>query len=103
MREPAEEVRELMLERLDAALRAVWPRVLEADDGAINSLLRIEARRAKLLGLDAPATVSHDVLLRQIAAAAAEEAQLDPDQVVAEAEKILAKFDRDGGGKGPAC
>ena len=53
LREPADEVRELEVARLDSALLAVWRRVQVGDDKAIDRLLRISERRAKLLGLDA--------------------------------------------------
>jgi hypothetical protein len=55
LREPADELRELAAERLDRATTAIWRRVQDGDGHAIDVLLRIEARRAKLLGLDAPA------------------------------------------------
>jgi Arc/MetJ family transcription regulator len=54
LREPAEEVRQMALDRLDVALRAIWPRIVAGDDAAIASLIRLEKRRAELLGLDAP-------------------------------------------------
>lgn len=52
--EPADEVRKLELERLDALLSGVWYAAINGDDKAVNNALRIMERRAKLLGLDAP-------------------------------------------------
>jgi hypothetical protein len=52
--ESVAELRQLQGDRLDTALRAVWPRVVTGDDGAIATMLRIEKRRAALFGLDAP-------------------------------------------------
>jgi hypothetical protein len=52
--EAAEEVRVLELERLDIATKGVMPKVLEGDERATDVMLRIQARRAKLLGLDSP-------------------------------------------------
>jgi hypothetical protein len=52
VREPAEEVRTLELERLDAALLAIWPAVRAGNFGAVDRVVRIMERRAKLLGLD---------------------------------------------------
>jgi hypothetical protein len=52
VREPAEEVRTLELERLDAMLMALWPAVRNGNFGASAQALRIMERRAKLLGLD---------------------------------------------------
>ncbi len=54
LQEPADEVRKLELERLDAMLLAIWQRVTKGDYGAIDRALRVIERRAKLLGLDAP-------------------------------------------------
>jgi len=53
--EPAESVRRLELLRLDALFEKVWGKV-EAGELALGDfILRLMARRAKLLGLDAPA------------------------------------------------
>jgi hypothetical protein len=57
LREPAEALRELSAQRLDRATTALWRRVQDGDAHAIDVLLRIEARRARLLGLDAPASL----------------------------------------------
>jgi hypothetical protein len=47
-----DDFRKLQNERLDKALAAVWPKVLEGDSKAIDAFLRIEDRRSRLLGLD---------------------------------------------------
>ncbi len=52
LREPAEELRSLSAERLDRATLAIWRAVSAGDTHAIDTLLRIETRRARLLGLD---------------------------------------------------
>jgi hypothetical protein len=54
LREPAEELRELELTRLDAMLLSLWRRVQAGEERAIDRALRIMERRARLLGLDAP-------------------------------------------------
>jgi len=54
LREPAEALRELELVRLDSALLGIWRRVQSGDYKAIDRLVRIMERRAKLLGLDTP-------------------------------------------------
>ena len=59
--EDAKAVRRLELERLNQAQLAIWPRVQKGDIKAINALLRIMERRAKLLGLDAPAEANVNV------------------------------------------
>lgn len=55
---PAEEVRTLEVARLDAMLLALWPQVKQGNQGAIEKALKVEERRAKLLGLDAPAKIA---------------------------------------------
>jgi len=54
LREPADELRELELARLDAMLLPLWRRVQSGDEKAVDRVLRIMERRARLLGLDAP-------------------------------------------------
>jgi hypothetical protein len=56
-REQAEEVRRLELLRLDEMAQAIWPQTVSANPDlfAVDRLLRIMERRARLLGLDAPA------------------------------------------------
>ena len=51
-REPAEAVRELELQRLDAMLATLWPLMQKGDIQALAGCLKISERRAKLLGLD---------------------------------------------------
>jgi hypothetical protein len=53
-REAAEEVRRLELDRLDRVLAVVGPMAEGGDLQAVDRLLRIQERRASLLGLDAP-------------------------------------------------
>lgn len=51
--EPNRELRELEIARLDELLSAVWERAMTGDEGAIDRVLKIQQRRASLLGLDA--------------------------------------------------
>lgn len=53
-KEPAEQLKQLELERCDEMLLAIWPKVRRADLAAIDRALRIMERRAKYEGLDAP-------------------------------------------------
>ena len=66
MGESTEAVRQLELKRLDQMQFPIWNQVLAGDQGAISTSLRIQERRASLLGLDAPkqieARVRVDVL-----------------------------------------
>jgi hypothetical protein len=52
---PLEEYRQLTLDRLEAMINALWPKVEEGDTKAIDSTLRILNQQADLLGLKAPA------------------------------------------------
>jgi len=52
--EQADEVRRLELERLDRLLLGLWPQAARGNQGAVDRVLRIMERRARLLGLDAP-------------------------------------------------
>lgn len=54
LQEPADEVRLLETTRLDAALLAIWRRVQNGEDRAIDRLLGIMKRRMELLGLALP-------------------------------------------------
>lgn len=47
--------------RLDDALKAISKAVQAGDTDAINTMLKIEAQRAKLLGLEAPTKIEADV------------------------------------------
>lgn len=53
-REPAEAVRDMELERLDRMLVAIWDKVAGGDVAALDRALKIQDRRARYLGLDAP-------------------------------------------------
>lgn len=52
LREPAEEVRELEIARLDDLINAIWH--FRAKPEYLDRILKIMERRSKLLGLDAP-------------------------------------------------
>lgn len=58
-REPADEVRGMELDRLDDMLSRIAKRIQAGDLAAIDTALRIQTRRAKLLGLDAPVKQEH--------------------------------------------
>lgn len=50
----ADELRAEEVSRLDGMLEAVWKKAIKGDVQAIDRVLKIGERRAKLLGLDAP-------------------------------------------------
>lgn len=54
LREPADELRSVDSERLDALWRKTYARAIDGDLAAIQGCLKILDRRARLLGLDAP-------------------------------------------------
>ncbi len=59
LQEPADEVRRLEIERIDAMWEKVWWQIKSGDHKAVNVLLRLMERRAKLLGLDMPKKIAH--------------------------------------------
>jgi hypothetical protein len=73
------------LARLAAAEAAIWPQILAGKWLAIDRLLAIQDRRAKYLGLDAPAKVDITYRVRELA----EQYGLDPDEAVRAAEEML--------------
>ena len=89
IREPAEDVRELELARLDALLEVAWRKATTGDGSlyAIDRALEIMRRRAALLGLDAPAEVN--VSIRDEVERLARDSGLDVDAVMSEALAIL--------------
>jgi hypothetical protein len=50
----ADQLRELELARLDVLQAAVWPKAVTGGLKAVDAVLAIMKRRARLLGLDAP-------------------------------------------------
>lgn len=52
LREPADELRQLELSRLDEMSQSIWENVLAGDLDSIATAIRISERRARLLGLD---------------------------------------------------
>jgi len=53
--ESSDELLALELSRLDGLLYALWPRAARGELAAVDRVIRIGERRARLLGLDAPA------------------------------------------------
>lgn len=92
IREPAEEVLQLELARLDALLLGCWQKAKTGDSRAIDRAIRVMERRSAYLGLDAPKKTAtaldgslsvtngaHDELLARIAALAATAAKGEGD------------------------
>lgn len=53
-----EEIRNLENSRLDQAIKGIYPQVVKGHLGAIDRMVRIMERRARLLGLDAPSKIA---------------------------------------------
>ncbi len=97
LREPADELRTLEAERLDCLLAGIWKLATEGEPGALDRILRIMERRAKLLGLDIPPPKPEAVTA------------FDLSQLTEEAERAAAEYapderptaDRKASGKVP--
>ena len=59
--QPADELREQELDRIDRLQLAAWPNAMKGSERAILAIVRLMERRAKLLGLDAPTRIQQDV------------------------------------------
>lgn len=57
-----EEHRWQELDRLDRMQVALWPRAMKGDDKAINTIVRLMERRARLVGMDAPTKIQAEVV-----------------------------------------
>jgi hypothetical protein len=55
----------ISLARLDVATKGIWPSVESGDLDAVDRLVKLEGRRAKLEGLDAPARSHIEMSLEQ--------------------------------------
>lgn len=56
-KENAKQLIALENERLNRAMRAIWPKVIDGQLGAVDRLVKLSERRARLNGLDAPQKV----------------------------------------------
>lgn len=54
LRPPADELRQMQLARLDDMIKYLWSQVSKGNYNAVDRIIKIEERRARLLGLDAP-------------------------------------------------
>jgi len=62
IREDVEQLRAIENDRIDTAQAAIWAKVLQADLNAVNTLIRLLDRRAKLNGLDQPTRIQAEVI-----------------------------------------
>ena len=56
-KENAKQLIALENERLNRAMRAIWPKVIDGQLGAVDRVVKLSERRARLNGLDAPQKV----------------------------------------------
>ena len=100
MGESTESVRQLELKRLDQMQFPIWNQVLAGDQGAISTALRIQERRASLLGLDAPkqieARIRVDVLSWNQALRDFIDVYRQYHSTAPEASLVLAELDKIG-------
>jgi hypothetical protein len=61
MQQPADELREQEVDRIDRLQVAVWPSAMKGDTRAILTIIRLMERRAKLLGLDKPIKIEQEI------------------------------------------
>lgn len=66
LQEPADELRQLEITRLDTMLSALWPKVKRGEHGAIDRALKVGERRAALVGLDAPKKIEQKIDVSQL-------------------------------------
>lgn len=91
LQEPADELRQVELARLDALHEVVWTMALAGDLHAVDRVLRIAERRARLMGLDAPTRVrvSEGAADREVELAAAEIARTVDDVIARAMDEAL--------------
>ena len=61
MQQPADELREAELDRIDRLQLALWPKAMQGDNASVNTIVRLMERRARLLGLDLPIKIQQDI------------------------------------------
>jgi hypothetical protein len=96
-RDPAEQLLRLELDRLDRLQLSVWQKALAGDVEAMDRVLLVMGRRAKLLGLDAPSR--HEVRETGVPAATSEP-DLTPEALDLWAKEWLRHRAASGPGEG---
>ena len=61
MQQPADELREQELDRIDRLQLAAWPNAMKGDTKSIMKIVKLMERRARLLGLDTPIKIEQDI------------------------------------------
>lgn len=76
--------------RIDKAIAVIWPRIMRGDLDAIREFARLLARKAAMLGYDAPKVIDMRTAVEREVKRAANEYGLDETDVLAEVDRILA-------------
>jgi hypothetical protein len=92
MKEPAGAVLALELERLDALMAKPYQAALNGDLVALNSVLAIMNRRARYLGLDAPAKTAATAVIETIGNRPFIEATVSLPEYEAVLKRVLAAY-----------
>ena len=61
MQQPADELREQELDRIDRLQLAAWPNAMKGDTKSIMTIVKLMERRARLLGLDTPIKIEQEI------------------------------------------
>jgi hypothetical protein len=92
LKEPVTAVLALELERLDALMAKPYQAALNGDLVALNSVLAIMNRRARYLGLDAPAKTTATTVIETIGNKPFIEATVSLPEYEAVLKRVLAEF-----------
>jgi len=92
LQQPADELREMETDRLDRLQAAVWAKAIQGDTKAVDAVLRIMDRRARLMGLDSPTKVAAEVT--------SYEGGTEIDREVARLAQLLATDSSESGAMG---
>ena len=92
IREPAQEVLQIELERLDAMFMRPFAAATSGDLMAIGACLNIMARKAKLLGLDAPTKVDNTIANKNGAPLTTAVVNMSNEQMEAAAARLAEKY-----------
>ena len=84
----AREYRALQLARLEDCLKAIWPRAMAGELIAVDRVIKILEREAKLMCLDQPIKIDVTERVRQMAI----DKGLDPDEAVETARRIIKEY-----------
>ncbi len=81
------ELRQIQFERIEGAIKKVWAKIAAGRDllSAVQTLIRLLEREAKLMGLDAPTKVDISAKVRAMAV----EEGFDPDDAIEMAFKEI--------------